>query len=329
MHFNKIKYHNIIGFVLWMACFIFIEKINAQPQVSAKLDTNFIKIGDQTTLRLSATLSQKDAGTWFHIPDTFNTIEIIARDTIDTLPSASGFLLKQDIVITSFDSGVHTVPPFYLRTKFDSSATGIGVGTQPIMLGVQTIPVDTTKAIKDIKGVIDVPFDIMEYIWYIVGALALVALAGLLIYLLSKRKPKSMEVEKKIPTRPAHEIALEKLNALKEEKLWQQGNYKEYHTQLTDIVRQYLEHRYRINAMEFTTDEIMQSNVVQQLAADDKTKLKDMLTLADLVKFAKTIPIGGENERSMTEAIEFIKNTMQVQVANASPINKQTGNTQQ
>ncbi|MBK8845400.1 MAG: hypothetical protein IPO27_02130 [Bacteroidetes bacterium] len=326
----NVKYHNVFCFAFCLAwCIGFFTLVNAQPQVSAKLDTNFIKIGDQTSLRLSATLTQKEKGIWFAVPDTFNTIEVILRDTIDTIASANGFLLSQRIVITSFDSGLHTIPPLYLRSNLDSSATGIGIGTQPIMLGVQTIPVDTTKAIKDIKGVIDVPFDIMDYIWYIVGAIALVVLAGVLIYFLRKRKLKPVVLEKKIPTRPAHEIAFEKLNELKEQKLWQQGNYKQYHTQLTDIMRQYLEHRYRINAMEFTSDEIMQSSTIQQLAATDNIKLREMLTLADLVKFAKTIPIGGENERSMTDAFDFIKSTMQVQVANATASNNQNNGNQQ
>ena len=81
----------------------------------------------------------------------------------------------------------------------------------------------------------------------------------------------------KIPIRPAHEIALEELNKLDAEKIWQQGNFKSYHTSLTDIIRMFIEHRWQVNAMELTTDEILQHSFASQLNNSSREQLSIVL----------------------------------------------------
>jgi hypothetical protein len=115
--------------------------------------------------------------------------------------------------------------------------------------------------------------------------------------------------QKYIPKRPAHEIALEDLLKLREEKLWQQGNIKEYHTRVTDIVRTYIERRFKINALEFTTNELMSSLAMKSLNDDLRSKLNFTLTLADMVKFAKGNPLPDEHEQAMSNSIAFIEAT--------------------
>jgi hypothetical protein len=105
---------------------------------------------------------------------------------------------------------------------------------------------------------------------------------------------------------------LEELNKLREEKLWQQGNVKLYFTQLTDIIRMYIERRYSINAMEFTTDEILSSACITSLDAGIVNKLRFTLTTADMVKFAKGQPLASENELSMSNSYDFINETKNI-----------------
>ncbi|MBK6445857.1 MAG: hypothetical protein IPF81_11350 [Bacteroidetes bacterium] len=91
-----------------------------------------------------------------------------------------------------------------------------------------------------------------------------------------------------------------------EEKLWQQGLYKQYHSSVSDTLRAYIEGRFEINALELTTDETMSRFRGNMLRDDARQKLYGILQLADMVKFAKVIPIGSENEQSMTDAIQFV-----------------------
>jgi hypothetical protein len=100
---------------------------------------------------------------------------------------------------------------------------------------------------------------------------------------------------------------------LREEKLWQKGDFKSYHTRLTDIIRLYLWHRYDVNAMEMTTDEIISNHSIKQLDQESFSKLKYMLELADFVKFAKVIPVANENEQSLSNAFDFVSATKLVE----------------
>jgi hypothetical protein len=108
------------------------------------------------------------------------------------------------------------------------------------------------------------------------------------------------------PIIPPHLIALEKLKKLEDEKLWQKGEIKKFHIDLTDIIREYMESRYNMMAVESTTAEI-----IDQLRnyLDDRIiieKVREFLELSDLVKFAKLIPIPDENEKCMKVAYEFV-----------------------
>jgi hypothetical protein len=112
-----------------------------------------------------------------------------------------------------------------------------------------------------------------------------------------------------IPSRPAHEIALEELNRLEAEKLWQQGNFKMYHTRLSDIIRAYIEHRWQIPALEQTTDEILSGFSKGMLEEELYRKLKHLLETADLVKFAKLQPVAYENEACMADSFALVRQT--------------------
>src|SRR5690606_17405540 len=132
--------------------------------------------------------------------------------------------------------------------------------------------------------------------------------AGALWFYLKKRQktPVPTPVEP-APDIPPHELALGKLTALRDQKLWQQGAVKPYHSELSDILRDFLQRRYRIPAMEQTTDEIFTALAATDLPDRQKARLRQVLTLADLVKFAREQPLHTDNEQSMAQAIEFVK----------------------
>jgi hypothetical protein len=291
---------------------VFQQLCNAMPvTVTAKADTTQIRIGEQFHLNLSATVGPGTKIIFPFLTDTFNHFEVVNKGKIDTVSSAgkNTLTLTQQLTVTSFDSGYFVIPPFSFVIK-ESPVKSDTVLTEAMLMSVRTIPVDTTKEIKTIKPIMDVPFPWMDYLLYaVITAIAVV----LIIYLVRRFSKK--EVIMKAPVireRPAHEIALEGLRRIEDEKIWQQGLTKKYYSEVADVLRQYIERRFEINAMEQTTDEILIQFSKSILHDADMEKLRFILMLADMVKFAKALPLPTENEKIMQYAYAFVNDTRPV-----------------
>lgn len=303
--FKKLK----LCFTLFL--FVFSQAFSQDFSAIAKIDTNAILIGQQVKLTLELTQSKNLKINWSEIPDTLSKIEIVQKSKIDTANNSdsTSLIRRQQLIITCFDSGYYVIPPFKFINTANTDTNSNFTETQPVLLIVNTIPVDTTIAIKDIKAPVTVPWSWQDIIPWLIGLLLIVGIVFLFYIIYKKYKKKPVLVEVKKPLRPAHEIALEELNKLEEEKLWQQGNFKFYYTRLSDIVRTYLWHRDNVNAMEMTTEEILKIHSIKQLASEQFIKLKYILESSDLVKFAKVIPIANENEQCLAYAYDFVQAT--------------------
>ena len=300
--------------VIAITCVLTSSLLQAQPTtVSATMDSTILLVGEQT--RLTFTVAQM-RGRQVCAPVFSDTIvsglEIVERLPLDTQLADDGLLLvSQSYVLTSFDSALYFIDaqPFV-----DGADT---LYSNPLSLKVVSIPVDTAQhAIADIKSVYAPPFD-WPLFWLIVlitlGVAAL-AVIGFFVYRYVKRHAApSAEVAEPQDLRPAHEIALERLDVIKAEKLWQQNRAKEYHTQLTDVVRDYIARRFGICAVEQTSAEILAG--IQPELSGQKTvyaDLKTLLTTSDLVKFAKYKPLVSEDEKSLALAYQFVEATKEV-----------------
>ncbi|TAL59934.1 MAG: hypothetical protein EPN85_08380 [Bacteroidetes bacterium] len=313
----QIKTAFLITLLFIVYCLLSTSGFSQNITATATLDTNAILIGQQTKLTLRVDYKTDQGNTKIDFPKIADTllkeIEVVSQSKPECfIPDSSDMSImaqSQTLIITSFDSGYYAIPPFKFIISGDSSIT---IETEPLLFAVNTIEIDTTVAIKDIKPPIEVPFSWKELLPYIYGGLAGVALlAGvifLIIYLVKKQKKKPVP-KIIVPVIPAHVIALEQLEKLKEEKLWQNGKYKEYHSILSDIIRQYIEKRFYINAMEQVSDEIMYAFRTIDLSEELRTKLRNILFLSDLVKFAKEVPLPNENEASWMNAYEFVIGT--------------------
>ena len=319
-----------VVFFFFLPSALFSQNIN----VTATLDTNSILIGQQTKIKLKVEYKTDQGELKIEFPKVADTIikqiEVVNQSKIEKyIPDSSDMsrmMQEQTLIITSFDSGYYAIPPFRFIVNGDSSKTA---ETEALLLSVNTVAVDTTQNIKDIKPPIEVPFSWKEYLPYVywgLGGLAVLAGVILLVrYFLRKQKPKPLP-EIIIPKIPAHVTALERLEKLKEEKLWQQGKLKQYHSELSDILRQYIEHRFYIHAMEQVTDEIMYSFRSADIPDEMKMKLRQVLFLSDLVKFAKELPLPNENEQSWMNAYEFVMATKKEETTTASANNEQQPN---
>jgi len=299
-----------ILFMVFFFVTVFSAPLYSQSTTAtATIDTNSITIGEQFKLSLTFSHPAKATAVWPLVPDTFSLVEVVQRMPVDTLNENTGSELvkSQSIILTSFDSGFHVIPPFVFTYRLPGDTTLLTASTEPLLITVNTIPIDTTRAIKDIKGQIAIPFSWQDALPYILGV-AIAALLAFLIYRFIKmRKAKVVGPVIRIPKRSAHEIALEELKALDMAKLWQNGNFKGYYTGLSDITRTFVENRWSVAAMEMTTDEIMKLKIIADQDGEILSKLKFMLELSDLVKFAKAIPVVYENEQCLSNAFAFVE----------------------
>ena len=280
--------------------------------VSATLDSTTLFIGDQTDLHLRAT---GEVGEQVTMPmldkELIPGVEIVDRTIVDTLTLKDGRVqYDQYLTLTSFEDSLFYIAPLPFVSGDDT------VWSEGLTLNVvQPFEMDTTDmAITDIKGVYKAPIWWWGIFRWVLLALLLagVGVAGyyLITYLQSRKREEEGNEVVTEPLRPAEEVALEKLDAIKEKKIWQQGQVKEYHTQLTDVVREYIARRFEVSSVEQTSDETLRD--IRPLLNERKDlydQLRKMLTLADLVKFAKWSATPDENELSLRNAYTFVKET--------------------
>lgn len=282
-----------------------------QVKVQSSIDTNKILIGDQINYSIKIFPKQNEVVIFPLIKDSLGNFLVVRVTKIDTLIENKNKTLTQKITLTSFDSGIYVIPG--LEFGFIEGSDTNYFTTDSYKVEIHTLPVDTTKPIKDIKPIMDVPFAFLDYFWYIVGFFLLLAAGFGAYYLISKWKPKVKEYLPYDPKIPAHVQALKDLNELERQKLWQKGQIKEYYIRLSDILRLYLERRFGFLAMESTTSEIM-DYFLQYISSSEITKqLREVLELSDLVKFAKLIPSPEENSKMLEFARNIVQSTIPIE----------------
>lgn len=278
------------------------------PQVSAKIDSPDILIGQRFHLTLEVQSHPGDAQvSWTVIPDTFNHIQVLQRDKMDTLTQARETIFSQKITLTSFDSGLWKIPGFLFRVIQKNDSPAVYTSTDSLFVSVNTVPVDTTQPFKPIKAIRNVPFDIRDYLLYILIGLGAAILAVILVLYLVKRKKPQKPPPPPPPREKPYDTALKALEKLESEKLWQQDQVKLYYVLLTDILRTYLEDQFGITAPEQTTDELMLSIKKVTVVSQQKDQLESILNTADLVKFAKMQPVASDHEDCMKKALEILE----------------------
>lgn len=306
----------------------------SQPRVVAKasLERNSIRIGEQINVKFSVRYLEGTAKTvvkWPAFKDTLAPgIEIISKDTLHTeLRDKSSVLYEQwqYITITAFAEGNYPIPAkvFEVDGKF--------YATPPLVLTVNTVQVDTTQPIKDIKEIYQAPAAILKektswFKWWMAIAAGAIVVLTLVILWLTRKKTKPAEViTAPVPDKEPHERVLEELAQLRGRRLWEQPEeLKNYHIRLTEILRGWVVERYRIGALEMTTGEILQHMRYKQADESAVMLLRDVLLMADAVKFAKYTPPAEENERSISTAETFVEKTQF-----PAPIQVQSSTTEQ
>ncbi len=312
-----LKKSHITFFIFLLFFLLFKISIGQKINISAALDSTKIRIGEQVKLDLYVTYSAKQNNLkiqWPNIADTItDKIEVISVSVIDTTsPDKSNpdiIQQHQQITISAYDSGYFAIPGFKFFINNDSTTAFY---SQSLFLEVHTVPTDSsiTKT-KDIKPPFAEAFNWKWYSKYFYWGFSLLVIIILIvlitIYFTKKNKIVVLKSEK--PKIPAHIIALQSLEKIKNEQIWKEEKTKEYYSSISDTIRLYIEERFKVNALESTTAEIMKAFRSQVVDKESKDKLQQLLMLSDLVKFAKQFPIISEHTFTLQNAFDFVNET--------------------
>ena len=276
--------------------------------VSASIDSTMLMLGDQTAMHLEVTHEASEQVVWPALGESLQDgIEIVDRSAIDTTTLPDGRVqLKQDLMLTSFKDSLFAIEPLYVTSGEDT------FWTEPLALNViQPFEIDSANAITDIKDIEKAPiwwWGIIRWVLLVVGILLLIDLGFRLWRKYDKYRKKEEEPVDPELLRPADEVALEKLDEIKAQKIWKDGKVKEYQTELTDVVREYIGRRFEVHSTEKTSDETLRE-MKPLIDKDLYGRLSKMLQLADLVKFAKWYTTPDENEQGLLTAYDFVNET--------------------
>lgn len=304
-------------------------KVYAQKTlIDLSVDSAAILIGEQTTLHVTVT-SDNGRPVQIVIPnDTLmQGVEVLNLSKADSsVIENNRLVIKQDILVTSFDSSLYLLPPLKVIDGTDT------VYSNQVALKVSTIPVNTDKPeeFNDIKNIWNPPFVWADYYPIIFGILLALFLICVVAYIIKRIRSKKSLIpfKKPEPKLPPYEQAIKELDEIKQQKLWQQGRNKEYYTLITDALRKYIVDRFGVNAMEMTSGEILDILRKEKEASGVYNSLQQILQLSDYVKFAKMIPLPDENDRSMTGAYLFVEQTKQQETVTPEDTAKEEENSE-
>lgn len=287
--------------------------IRAQDiSVTSSPDTSVMMIGDQQRFVVSATLPAGTEALLSPLSDTLvKGIVILGSPVRDTALLNGGLIRITDSYnITGFDSGTYYFPPFFAEVVSDNSMIRFFSDISALrIVRPEITPSDSTDVIFDIVPPRTAPLAFREILPWIIIALVM----ALIIVVLAKflpRNPLKIFTRPAPPPEPAHVIAFRELEKLKTEELWQKNEVKEHYSRLSDILRRYINNRYGIMSPELTTDEtvrlLQKAGVLQH---ENLAMIREVLSLSDMVKFAKYMPAQETNITSFDSSRKFVEMT--------------------
>ena len=287
--------------LFYLLLFISTIGFTQKPMIKVEIDTTNIRIGEQFNLKISVGEIQNVILPKLELKG----LEVIDSTKIDTIKNS----LIRRYILTGFDSGSFYIPQQQIFVKNQAFLT------DSLLVNVATIAIDTTKVKKfPIKSIKSEPYTFDDFRIYIYLLIAALAIISFWIYWFVVRKQKENEEEATYKAMPPYEEAIYRLNELDEKLLWQNNKIKEYYSELTEIIRGYIERELKVPALENTTDEVLdilkdfKDSETIQTSKETLKKLKELLCEADLVKFAKSKPLANEIEEDRKDAEEIISN---------------------
>ncbi len=312
MKVTVLKYRAIfLPFGLWMLLSVAaVFSQNSGISIESKVDRSSIHIGD--VIRYSVIITH-DPGVQLQTPSLAVNLGMFEiRDyKVQEPRKENGKIIEQtDYLVSTFDTGEFEIPSLQIGYSTGTDTTRKFLKTEPIKIVVQSLNPDQAGDIRDIKMPLVPPREYKNLILLITGVVLALAIAIVGFYYLKRRKEgKSFLPKRQKPPRPAHELALEALEKLVAGDLLSAGKVKEYYIELSEIIRQYVEGRYFLDALEMTTTQLLDKMKQEQINADAIQMMREFLDACDLVKFAKYIPTDEETQIVTRLAFDFVQQT--------------------
>lgn len=292
--------------------FFFLLSLLSFAQVKTEVDTTTIRIGEQINYKIKV---EADSTALVVFPEgqTFMPLENVEALEIDTTKRDAKFLLSRLYKLTQFDAGAYTIPRQKIiiddKTFF----------TDSLSVDVKTIEVDTTKQkLYDIKPIIEVKESGSNWWIWVLGILLAIALVAFLLYWFIWRQ-KPLTEEEEIALLPPYDRAKLALKKLDERQYLMRSEVKDYYSELTFIIRKYLDEKVYDRALESTTDELVSRLMLLKegnqipLSKDTIKNLESILKRADLVKFAKSSPdiaLAEMDKATIDKEIDHVKESL-------------------
>lgn len=294
--------------LLLVISFSFFPIFAQQISAIASVDTTDYMIGDQIQYSLIITM---DKNVYIINPffrDSLKNIDVLGITGPTAEETDNEKIVKYLCVLSRFDSAYVTIPPIKIEYRTKGDSTLKTTLSNPVSFNVHRLDVNVQEEIKDIKPPVRL-FDYMFLVYIFIGVLIISILVYYFIYRKYFRKKKEEIVVKKEIKLLSHQLALKKLDDLDKEQLWQKGFVKDYHSKITDIIREYFEKQFGLPALERTTTESL--NLLSKHSQGRKVLdvTSEFLSNADLVKFAKYTPLESVNIEMMNQAKNIVKKT--------------------
>ncbi len=307
-------------YILLFFSIAFSLSLQAQTTLHATWDTAGHNLGQSTTIvigdQVDIILSLPNIGA---VPVNFPTMDAFRQNGIVPVSQRSDTVLHRDgavtqrliTTVTGFSEGRYALGGLSVQ-YMDEQHTVLQVSmTDSLYLTVNDYPnVDTASLeIKDIIDIVREPYTFWEIFRWILLVLVLAGIVWGIYYMVKHRKqiqPAAI-LKPKAPVLTPKQKALQELELLRLQRLWQNGKIKEYYTCLTDIVRLYLKERYSVDSTEMTSDQTFDAFACcAGYSAERDTLLRNLLRTADMVKFAKAEPPAYEHDKVFSDAVSFV-----------------------
>ena len=298
--------------------------VSGQVSVSASLDSATIVMGQQAIVHFSVTQPQNKAVQMPVFSDQLADGLQIVEIKGDTVVTGNNITINQDIIVTSFQPGSYKIPPFVCKDEsrtYQTKALNLVVRDVKIQFEEGHIP-------EDIMNIYDPPTSPYVLVTLVAALVLSILLLVLGVFYWRKHRtdPEPYVHNNEVSMSAQPEVtALELIRKMGEDKIWQMaGNEKKFFTQLTDVLRQYFERRYKIHAMEMTSSELVDALRKVDVPIELRDLVRDVCFTGDMTKFAKHHPSDGECMHCVEMAEQAILKTSPVEEPSESKTPQQT-----
>lgn len=289
---------------------LLLASVQGEISITARVDRADITIGDLITYSVTITRDQDINIRLPELGENLGQFEI--RDyTVHKPCSASGQVIDQiDYIISTFEIGEFTIPPVKISYTLPQQDEVKQLRTESIKINVASVKPSEAGDIREIKPPWEIPRSLKTI--FLMGGAALVVILlilGIILYIRKRRRNKALIPEPAAPPLPPHEQAFRSLTQLIESDLLDKGRIKRFYSEISEIIRIYIEGRFFITALELTTYELMERLDSIQLTDDIYAVVDKFLNRCDLIKFAKYKPQEKEHEQIQAWAWQIVENT--------------------